>query len=215
MPSHSQGELLPIALGGRADAAGGTTSLMAYLTAALMALRNDPRTVAACLSVAELAAMAWVYLGLRRHYGLRVAVIALVLWAAAPWSVLAARRVSAEALLPLLSSALFVPSPPPCSTRPARWLAAPFLVGLVALTGPGALPLAVTLVVLALLCHRRLAPAPLALGAAIAAAMVLPSLFAGGAATTGAAARGNLWQWLNAAHSGGLMETLTGPDYAD
>jgi hypothetical protein len=74
--SIRQGHLLPMALGG--DAGAGATSLMAYLTAALMALRADPRFVAAGAGLAELGVMVWLYLHLA-PLRLRVAIIALLL----------------------------------------------------------------------------------------------------------------------------------------
>jgi uncharacterized membrane protein YecN with MAPEG domain len=80
--------------------------LFAYLTAVPLALWDDPRAATAFVGVLAVAAVVLTYVVLRPRFGVLVALGAAVLFATAPWSVLYGRKLWAQSVLPLATTAL-------------------------------------------------------------------------------------------------------------
>jgi hypothetical protein len=165
---------LPL-LGFRLVDAPDAPSLLTYIIALPLSIRRDPRLAAALVATLHVIAVGWSYGLTRRHYGTRVAIVAASLFAVTPWAVVFSRRISTDALVPLLNvwllggllSAL-------ADRRPQAWLAVGVALALLAYSSPAFYPLIVVVVALAIVYRQRIPRDWFIAGALLAAVVVSP-----------------------------------------
>jgi len=138
-------------------------------------LGSDPRLASAWLSLLTVASLALGYRSWRRHLGRLAAFLLLALACIAPWGVSCSRTIAPDSLLyPLgalwLSALLEAVS----GKRPWAWTATGALLGLMLATSLHALGLAVALLFIIALQHKRVSWSHLLLGICLAALIGTP-----------------------------------------
>ncbi|HHX65158.1 MAG TPA: glycosyltransferase family 39 protein, partial [Chloroflexi bacterium] len=146
---------LPV-LGPHTLAAPDTPSLSSYLLALPVQVQRDPRVAAVLISLIHTISIGWCFTLARRYYGVRVAVIAATLYAITPWAVIFSRRITGDALLPLLNIWLLQNlAVVLIDRRPQAWVGIGLALALMSYTSAAFYALAAVSLVLAILYRRR------------------------------------------------------------
>ena len=131
--------------------------LMSYFLAIPLLLGRDPRIASAFVALLNVAAVAGCYLLARRYWGLRVAIVAAILFAVNPWAVVISRRVSAAGVLaPLATLEIWALCVALADGKPWGWVVAWVGLGLMVGLTLASLVMAAVLIILMLVYHRRL-----------------------------------------------------------
>lgn len=184
--------------------------LATYLLAGVALLSADPRAAVVALVALHATSTVALYLLARRHYGVRAAFAAALLWAANPWSVLAARAPSPAAFVgPLAVAALGGTLLGVVRRNPWGWVLAAGALGLSVAASLSALALVPALALVVLLYRRRVAWAHLLLGICVALLVLSPYLYRQNLERFGAFASA-LREWSGAGPLGGRIGGLGG-----
>ncbi|MGI5916499.1 MAG: ArnT family glycosyltransferase [Anaerolineae bacterium] len=167
---------LPV-LGPHTLAAPDTPSLSSYLLALPVQVQRDPRVAAVLISLIHTISIGWCFTLARRYYGVRVAVIAATLYAITPWAVIFSRRITGDALLPLLNIWLLQNlAVVLIDRRPQAWVGIGLALALMSYTSAAFYALAAVSLVLAILYRRRARLDYAVIGLLVGAAVWLPWL---------------------------------------
>jgi 4-amino-4-deoxy-L-arabinose transferase-like glycosyltransferase len=152
--------------------------LMSYLLALPLLLGRDPRIAAAFLALLNVAAVTGFYFLARRCWGIRVAAVAAVLFAANPWAVVISRRVCAASVLaPLATLELWALCAALVDGKPWGWAVAWLGLGLMIGVTFSALVIAVVLIFLMAVYYRRIHWGHILLGIGLTLIVLLPYLY--------------------------------------
>lgn len=148
-----------------------------FLTLPLL-LGRDPRLVSAFIALLNVATIGGFYSLVRRHYGLRVSVLASALFSTAPWAVIFSRRISYEGLVIPLSFLLLQG----CAMAlldedPLGWSLATISLGLMLYTTFLSLPLIFAFILLITVYHRRVKWVHLLFGTCLVLLIFTPYLY--------------------------------------
>ncbi len=160
------------------SAASDALPMFHYLLTFPLLLGRDPRLVSAFVALVNVVAIAGFYGLVRRHYGLRVTILASALFATAPWAVVFSRRISSEGLIIPLSLLLLQG----CAmalldAEPLGWLLAAISLGVMLYTSVLALPLTFAFITLIAVYHRRVRWSYLLFGICLALLILAPYLY--------------------------------------
>jgi 4-amino-4-deoxy-L-arabinose transferase-like glycosyltransferase len=152
--------------------------LMSYLLAIPLLIGRDPRISAAFIGLLNVGAVASSYLLARRYLGLRVAIISAALFAANPWAVTCARRISAVGVLvPLSVVELWALYRGVADRSRAAWAVATAVMGLMVGITLTAAPLLLALITLLVVYRRRVSWYHALFGICLAFIILLPYLY--------------------------------------
>ena len=154
--------------------------LMVYLMAVPLLLGRDPRIASAFIALLNIAAIAGLFLLVRRYYGLRVAAISTLLLAVNPWAVAYSRKAfTADLLLPFAVLFLWGLLRALVDRRPWGWVLACLSLGLSLYLTFSPLPIFIVFVLLVVFYRSRVSWAHLAFGICLAFCYLYPIYITG------------------------------------
>jgi hypothetical protein len=155
-----------------------TLPMLHYLLGIPLLLGRDPRLASAFVALVNVAAIGGFYSLVRRYYGIRASVLATMLFSAAPWAVVFARRISGEGLV-IPFSVLFLQgwAMALLDGEPVGWALIAITLGVTLYTSLLALPLIFAVIVLIVIYHRRVEWPYLLFGGCLASIMFVPYLY--------------------------------------
>jgi len=153
--------------------------MMSVLMAIPLLLGRDPRLASGFIALLNVGAVAGCFLVARRYYGLRVAVVAGLLFAVNPWAVVFSRKAfTADVLAPFLVLYLYALHAAVVDGSRWGWLLAVFSLGLALSITFSPLPLGLVLVAAVVACRRRIRWGYLVAGGGLALVVFAPYLYA-------------------------------------